>query len=157
MRGVNLGSLSKLKHSWNNHQTFTLLGSFHLMAWPVRPEFLFLYQWKDLVSVSQISSRKLTSFRSDRSEARTFSVPFNNLTVLTGLAVLVERALELRMSPVRMCVFHSSHSHSRLTRLKFVYISLTILYNFHTKIHVIYILSTTLYIYIRYTVKPGSH
>jgi hypothetical protein len=31
-------------------------GAFHLMAWPVRPEFLFLYQWKDLVDVSQISS-----------------------------------------------------------------------------------------------------
>jgi hypothetical protein len=32
------------------------VGAFHLMAWPVRPEFFSLYQWKDLVYVSQISS-----------------------------------------------------------------------------------------------------
>jgi hypothetical protein len=68
------------------------------MAWPVRPEFLSLHQWKDLVYVSQISSENgphsnfIWSFRSDRSKAQTFCVPwpFNNLTVLT---VLRESAL----------------------------------------------------------------
>jgi hypothetical protein len=31
-------------------------GAFHLMACPVRPELFSVYQWKDLVYVSQISS-----------------------------------------------------------------------------------------------------
>jgi hypothetical protein len=60
---------------------------------------LSLYQWKDLVYVSQISSENGPHsnfigkfFRSDRSEAQTFCVPFNNLT---GLAVLMEIALSL--------------------------------------------------------------
>jgi hypothetical protein len=63
---------------------------------PVRPESLSLYQWKDLVYVSQISSENglhsnfISIFRSDRFEAQTFCFPFNNLTVLT---VLMESAL----------------------------------------------------------------
>jgi hypothetical protein len=32
------------------------MGAFHLMDWPVRPEFFSLYQWNDLIHVSQISS-----------------------------------------------------------------------------------------------------
>jgi hypothetical protein len=74
-------------------------GAFHLMVWPVRPEFFSLYQWKDLVYVSQTSSENWPHsnvtkiFQSDRSEAQVFCVSFNNLTVLTGLAVLKESAL----------------------------------------------------------------
>ena len=67
-------------------------GAFHLMAWPVRPGFLSLYQWTDLVYVSQISSENgphsinfIKIFRSDKSKAQTFCVSFNNLTVLAGL------------------------------------------------------------------------
>ena len=58
-------------------------GAFHLMAWPIRPKFFSLYQWKDVVYVSQISSEN------DRSEDQMFCVSFNNLT---GLAVLMESA-----------------------------------------------------------------
>ena len=74
------------------------MGAFHLMAWPVRPEFESLFQLKNLVYVSQISSENgphsnfiEINFRSarDRSEAQTFCVPFNNLTVLTDLAVFI--------------------------------------------------------------------
>jgi hypothetical protein len=71
------------------------------MAWPVRPEFFSLYQWKDLVYVSQISSENgprsnvINIFQSDRSEAQMFCVSFNNLTVLTGLAVLKKAPLGL--------------------------------------------------------------
>jgi hypothetical protein len=52
------------------------LSAFHLMAWPVRPEFFSLCQWKDLVYVSQISSENghhsnvIQIFRSDRSKAQ---------------------------------------------------------------------------------------
>jgi hypothetical protein len=69
------------------------------MAGPVRPEFESLCQRKDLVYVSQISSENgphstfIEIIRSDRSEAQTFCVPFNNLTVLNGLAVLGESVL----------------------------------------------------------------
>jgi hypothetical protein len=54
---------------------------------------------EDLVYVSQISSENgphsnvIKIFQSDRSEAQMFCVSFNNLTVLTGLAVLKESAL----------------------------------------------------------------
>jgi hypothetical protein len=56
------------------------LGAFHLMAWAVRPKYFSLYQWKDLVYVSQISgengphSNVIKIFRSDRSEAQMFCV-----------------------------------------------------------------------------------
>jgi hypothetical protein len=30
-------------------------GAFQLMAWPVRPKSFYLYQWEDLVYISQIS------------------------------------------------------------------------------------------------------
>jgi hypothetical protein len=63
-----------------------------------RPKFFSLDQWKDLVYVSQISiengphSNVIKIFRHDRSEAQMFCVAFINLTVLTGLAVLMESA-----------------------------------------------------------------
>lgn len=53
--------LSSLKHTrlfvtgWANFQH---RGAFHLIAWPIRPEFLSLYQCQNLVCVSQISSEK---------------------------------------------------------------------------------------------------
>jgi hypothetical protein len=55
--------LSSLKHTrlfvtgWANFQH---RGAFHLIAWPIRPEFLSPYQWQNLVCihVSQISSEK---------------------------------------------------------------------------------------------------
>jgi hypothetical protein len=55
-----------------------------------------------MVYVSQISSENgphsnvTKNFQSDRSEAQMFCVSFNNLTVLTGLAVLKESALRYK-------------------------------------------------------------
>ena len=60
------------------------------MTCAVGPEFLSLYQWEDLVYVSQISSEN-GHFRLERSEAQTFCVPLNNLTVLNERGGLVCR------------------------------------------------------------------
>jgi hypothetical protein len=43
-------------------------------------------KWK----IKQFQMATIEIFWSDRSEAQTFCVPFNNLTVLTGLAVLMK-------------------------------------------------------------------
>ena len=53
------------------------------MAWPVRPEFLTLYHWEDLVFILILS------------KGQTFCVPFNNDCSDRGLAVLMESALRL--------------------------------------------------------------
>jgi hypothetical protein len=104
-------------HLWDrgfdSHDTYwckvsqhpTGMGAIHLMAWPVRPKFFSLYQWKDPVYVSQMSSENgphsncIKIFRSDKSEAQTFCVSFNNLTVLTRLVVLIESAQSRGFSP----------------------------------------------------------
>jgi hypothetical protein len=62
--------------------------AFHLMACSVRPEFLSLYQWKDLVYVSQISSEMDPNIILSKFAGQIG--PVNNLTVLT---VLMESAL----------------------------------------------------------------
>jgi hypothetical protein len=69
------------------------------MAGLIRQEFQSSYQWKNLAHVSQISSGNgppsslIQIFLSDRSEVQTFCA-FNDLTVLTGLAELMERPQE---------------------------------------------------------------
>ena len=47
---------------------------------------------KYLAKMDLINSNFIKIFRSDKSEAQTFYVSFNNLTVLTGLAMLMESA-----------------------------------------------------------------
>ena len=70
------------------------MGAFHSMTGPVRHEYFSQYQRKDLVYVSQMSSENgphsnvIKIFPLDRSEAQMFCISFNNLTVLTGLAML---------------------------------------------------------------------
>ena len=69
------------------------------MARLVRPEFLSLYQWKDLVQASRKSgengspSKLIQIFGLDLPEVQMYCVPFNNVTILTALAVLMESAL----------------------------------------------------------------
>jgi hypothetical protein len=69
----------------------TYYGRFPFNGLTSQTRILVLYQWKDLVYVSQISSENgprsnfISIFRSGRSESQTFCVPFNNLTVLTVL------------------------------------------------------------------------
>ena len=69
--------------------------------------------------VSQISSENgphsnfIKIFRSDRSNAQTFCLSFNNLAVLTGLAVLIENAPTfiwsriLRLAVLEFVRFHA--------------------------------------------------
>jgi hypothetical protein len=66
------------------------------------------------VYVSQISSENgphsnfIEIFRSDRFEAQTFCVPFNNLTVLNGLAGLGESVLT-----ALFCIFEAFKASKR--------------------------------------------
>jgi hypothetical protein len=74
------------------------------MARPVRREFCLGINGKICptflenlakIGLLGLASNLIQMFRSERSEAQRFCVPFNNLTVLTGLAVLMESALVL--------------------------------------------------------------
>ena len=86
--------------TWNSHVSNKRLkvsfnldnGHFPFNGLTGQTRILFsVYQWQDLVYVSQISSENgpysnvIKIFQSDRSEAQMFCVSFNNLTVLTVL------------------------------------------------------------------------
>jgi hypothetical protein len=72
------------------------MGAFHLMAWPsvflcINGKIWSMFL-KYLAKMDLILYNFVKIFRSDRSEAQTFYLSFNNLTVLTLLAVLMESA-----------------------------------------------------------------